>query len=216
MPTLQLRTREDFAQSHKQARIFFTTPSLKDPRDAQRKIVYTFASEAVAQEVVILLNTLVLPKDAHVDCLVDGPKLAIVGSRYALQQLRLADWAKRAQLLLNVLGGHTQAFEVSLRGVHTPYFCYTARGATRHELLQGLRTIPAAIRPTQDPAVWFIFPTASVGPAVALTSAALGCGPRHPATIEDTAYGYQSHRLYGTTRRRLERERTGPKEAHSA
>ncbi len=166
---LQPRTRRDFAA----AKAFVGSSGVQgDPRTTWRKIAYTFRSEKSAQRTSQALKQLELPKDVHLEFFVDGPKLVIVGSSYALQQLRQADWASRTRKALRALPGTTVEFERTFGGVPMRYFRYSSIGNPHSELLQGLRKIPAAVRLGEDWHICFISPTAIVGPGVSLTSAA--------------------------------------------
>ncbi len=150
--------------------------ALRDnPHTILRKITYAFPSEVLAQEAIDTLENLTLPDDAHIEYFLTGAKLQIVGSRYALQQLRLAHWALRVRKILMCLPGQLREYQVTSGGVHTPYFRYTAcKGENASKgLLQDLRKVSAVLRQAEDQHIVFIIPAQGGGSGFAMTATAL-------------------------------------------
>ena len=150
--------------------------ALRDnPHTILRKITYAFPSEVLAQEAIDTLEHLTLPNDAHIEYFLTEAKLEIVGSRYALQQLRLAHWALRVRKILVCLPGQLREYQVTIGGVHLPYFRYTAgKGENaRKTLLHDLQKVSAVLRPAADNHTLFIIPAQGGGSGFAMTATAI-------------------------------------------
>lgn len=173
---MHLRVHPDFVEAGNRPYTPRTDRRVRDdPHVAWRKIAYAFASPELARGAIATLKSLPLREDAPVEFFLTKANLEMVGSRYALKQLRLAHWAQRVRKILELLPGQLRAYEVTQGGVHQPYFRYVAlkgEGACK-VLLHELRSISAVLRVSEDCRVWFIMSTQGGGLGFALTATAI-------------------------------------------